>query len=72
MNYYRIDVRCEVPNDDGTSNRHMAGRHFFMTANSEKDALERAERHYRFKNVTILHATKINFVPQAPFLKDIP
>ena len=72
MNYYRIDMKCSVPNDDGTSNRHVAGRHFFMTANSEKDALERVERYYRFQKVNILHATRIDFVPQAPFLKDIP
>lgn len=64
MNYFRIDMRCRVTNEgtcaENKNGTHIAGRHIFMQADSEENAMKRATEYFKREASTkILHATRV-------------
>lgn len=68
MDYFVVDMRCKVTNEGTCSGNpngtHIAGRHIYIQADSEQDAMEKTSRYYKREQYTkVLSAKKVNFVP---------
>ena len=60
LNWYRVYINCRI--DD-----HSAGRHVFIQAESEQDAVKKTASYYTHEhNTKVLRAEKSNYDPTKP------
>lgn len=68
-NYYRVDLKCRVW-DEPYKKSHIAGRHVFVKAENETEAIKKIERKFSNEPYTkIISVNLIDYIPSIGIIK---